>query len=182
MHLKSCGLLTNKELCAIKFKSQKTQFTWQDGILGETCINSAEDFVLKRKENFYAYQLAVVCDDIAQNITHVVRGSDLLDSTPMQLALYDALETSPPEFSHFPILLNESGQKLSKQTFAQAVNDKQALKNLLFLFALLKLPITKTPSSAKEALELALQVWDKHYIPVQKTIKHTLSSQKTGKA
>ena len=92
----------------------------------------------------------------------------------MQLALYDALKVPAPEFSHFPILLNKFDQKLSKQSFAQAVNNEQALENLLFLFNLLKLPLTKTPSSAKEALELALQIWDKRYIPTQKTIKHTL--------
>jgi glutamyl-Q tRNA(Asp) synthetase len=115
----------------------------------------------------------VVCDDIDQDITHVIRGSDLLDSTPMQLALFHALKLKPPIFGHFPILLNAQQQKLSKQTYAPAINNSTPVKNLLALFQILKLPIKNKPATASEALQLALQVWDKHYIPAIKSLKLT---------
>jgi len=181
-HLSFCQKLMNSQenyiqtsnlQCATKFKISETQFNWVDDILGSISFNHSEDFVLKRKEGFYAYQLAVVCDDIEQGITHVVRGSDLLDSTPMQLALFKALKVKPPTFGHFPILLNAQQQKLSKQTYAPAINNSTPVKNLLSLFSILKLPIKNKPSSPTEALQMALQIWDKHYIPAIKTLKHT---------
>ena len=166
-------VLAEKTQYATKFKTENTQFSWVDNILGPMSVSHSEDFVLNRKEGFYAYQLAVVCDDIEQGITHVVRGSDLLDSTPLQLALFQALKVQAPTFGHFPILLNEQAQKLSKQTYAPAVNDQTPLQNLLCLFAILKLPITNTPSTVTEALQMALHVWDNHYIPAIKSLKDT---------
>jgi glutamyl-Q tRNA(Asp) synthetase len=164
---------TNNIRYATKFKIMDTQFNWVDDILGPLSFKHSEDFVLKRKEGFYAYQLAVVCDDLEQGITHVIRGADLLDSTPMQLALFQALKTKPPIFGHFPILLNAQKQKLSKQTFALAIDNSTPLKNLLGLFAMLKLPIKNKPATVNEAIQIALQVWDKHYIPATKSLKHT---------
>jgi len=184
-HLSFCQKLTNIQEnhiqtnnlpCATKFKINETHFNWEDDILGSMSLNHSEEFVLKRKEGFYAYQLAVVCDDIEQGITHVVRGSDLLDSTPMQLALFQALNVKPPIFGHFPILLNAQQQKLSKQAYAPAIDDSTPVKNLLSLFSMLKLPIKHKPSSTTEALEMALQVWDKHYIPAKKSLKHTATT------
>lgn len=72
------------------------------------------DFVLKRVEGLYAYQLAVVVDDAAQAITEVVRGSDLLDSTPRQIWLQDVLDLPTPRYVHLPLALDEDGRKLSK--------------------------------------------------------------------
>jgi len=164
---------SNNFKCATKFKINETQFNWIDDILGLMSFKHSEDFVLKRKEGFYAYQLAVVCDDIEQGITHVVRGSDLLDSTPMQLALFQSLKIKPPTYGHFPILLNDQLQKLSKQTYAPAINNSTPIKNLLDLFTILKLPIKNKPATVAEALQMALQVWDKHYIPAIKSLKHT---------
>jgi len=181
-HLSACQKRTspqegnrqdNNRQCATKFKLSDTQFNWVDDILGSMSFKHSEDFVLKRKEGFYAYQLAVVCDDIEQNITHVVRGSDLLDSTPMQLALYQALLTKPPTFGHFPILLNAQQQKLSKQTYAPAINNNTPVKNLLSLFAMLHIPVKNKPTTVADTLQMALEVWDRHYIPAIKSLKHT---------
>ncbi|HVL01333.1 MAG TPA: glutamate--tRNA ligase family protein, partial [Dongiaceae bacterium] len=76
------------------------------------------DIIIKRKDGLYAYHLAVVIDDAAQNITHIVRGSDLLDSTPRHLHLQHLLNLPTPHYVHLPVIVNEQGQKLSKQTFA----------------------------------------------------------------
>lgn len=72
------------------------------------------DFILKRADNMYSYQLAVVVDDALMNITHVLRGADLLDSTPRQLWLYEALDLEAPFFTHIPLVLGPDGSRLSK--------------------------------------------------------------------
>ena len=84
------------------------------------------DFPLKRRDGYYAYHLAVVVDDAEQGITHIVRGSDLLDSTPRQIYLQQLLNIPTPEYAHLPVAVNHDGQKLSKQTYAKAVDIKNA--------------------------------------------------------
>ncbi len=84
--------------------------------------NDVGDFVIKRKEGLFAYQLAVVVDDAYQRITDIVRGIDLLDSTPRQIYLQQLLGFPTPAYAHIPVLINAQGQKLGKQQYAQAVD------------------------------------------------------------
>jgi glutamyl-Q tRNA(Asp) synthetase len=94
---------------------------FDDRLQGRHCQNleaDIGDFVIKRADNFFAYQLAVVVDDAEQGITHVVRGADLLASTPRQIHLQRLLGYPTPEYLHLPVAVNEAGQKLSKQTLA----------------------------------------------------------------
>ena len=84
--------------------------------------NEIGDFVIKRADGLFAYQLAVVVDDAFQGITHVVRGSDLLSSTPRQIYLQQLLELTTPAYMHFPVAVNTQGEKLSKQTLAAPVD------------------------------------------------------------
>ncbi len=79
------------------------------------------DFVIKRADGCFTYQLAVVVDDLAQGVTQVVRGADLLDSTARQIALVEALNGRVPTYAHIPIVTNPAGEKLSKQTRAAAL-------------------------------------------------------------
>ncbi len=79
------------------------------------------DFVILRKEGLFAYQLAVVVDDAWQEITDIVRGIDLLDSTPRQIYLQEILGLATPRYAHIPVLINAQGQKLGKQQYAEAV-------------------------------------------------------------
>lgn len=105
--------------------------TFEDGLQGvRTQDVQAEvgDFVLRRADGCWAYQLAVVVDDADQGITEVVRGADLLDSTPRQILLQRALGLPTPRYLHLPLLLDGSGRKLSKSDAAQPLDAAHALE------------------------------------------------------
>ncbi len=102
---------------------------WQ----GRQCQNletELGDFVLRRADGLWAYQLAVVVDDAAQDITHIVRGADLLDSTPRQIHLQHLLGLPTPAYLHVPVVVNAVGEKLSKQSGAQALDASAPLEAL----------------------------------------------------
>lgn len=110
--------------CAVRLHVDETrQWQFTDGIQGQRLYppGALGDFILYRRDGFYAYHLAVVCDDIDQRVTHIVRGADLVDETPRHLALYASLNRPVPSYSHIPLLTNAEGQKLSKQTLAPAL-------------------------------------------------------------
>ncbi len=124
------------------------------------------DFVLKRKDGLDAYQLAVVVDDDAQGITHVVRGSDLLDSTPRQLFLQQKLGLSAPSYCHLPVITNALGQKLSKQNHAPALDDARATDNLRRALAFLhQEPPPTGLQSCPALLEHAVAHWQLERVP-----------------
>jgi len=103
---------------AVRFRVDAQPVAWTDRIHGprvERVDTTVGDFVLKRRDGLYAYQLAVVVDDIAMAIDDVVRGADLLDSTARQLQLIAALGGAPPAYTHLPLVVNAGGEKLSKR-------------------------------------------------------------------
>ena len=124
-------------------------------------LSAADDFVLKRKEGFYAYQLAVVADDRQQNITHVIRGIDLIESTPLQLQLYRNLGWRPPDFGHFPVVMDKSGKQLSKHYLAPALDSKLVLQNLSNAALALQLtaPEEKLPGTPEAIIQLLTSRW-----------------------
>ena len=106
---------------SVRFKTDATTLRITDRIQGDyrqTLSRSVGDFVIRRSDGLYAYHLAVVVDDAAQGITHVVRGADLLPSTPRQVALQQALRVPMPHYAHLPVITGANGRKLSKQTRA----------------------------------------------------------------
>jgi len=119
---------------AWRFLAPDRRVVFQDVLLGRVaCDIAAEcgDFVLKRADGVFAYQLAVVVDDAEQGITHVVRGADLLASTPRQIVLQQALGHAMPVYLHLPVVLDGLGEKLSKQTLAAPIDDADPLPALL---------------------------------------------------
>jgi glutamyl-Q tRNA(Asp) synthetase len=111
----------------------------------------AGDFVLRRADGFWAYQLAVVVDDAEQGVTDIVRGADLLDSTPRQIYLQRLLGVPTPRYLHVPVIRNSSGEKLSKQTGAIAVaprDETEAVAALLATARSLGLPLERADSLA----------------------------------
>ena len=124
------------------------------------------DFVLKRKDGLDAYQLAVTVDDAAQGITHVVRGSDLMDSTPRQLFLQQQLGLPTPEYCHFPVITNAAGQKFSKQNHAPALDNQQASENLRRALRFLRQTEPPAESQSPDALlDFAIRHWRLDDIP-----------------
>jgi glutamyl-tRNA synthetase len=99
---------------------------FEDRLHGAQPAGDADDFVVRRADGLYAYQLAVVVDDIAMGISEVVRGADLLSSTPRQIALYRALGAAPPSFLHVPLVLGPDGQRLAKRNGAVAIAEHRA--------------------------------------------------------
>ncbi len=127
------GLPPGKTARAWRIRAENRTIGFDDAIQGHVAQNLARDigdFVLKRADGFYAYQLAVVVDDADQGITHVVRGADLLDSTPRQIYLQQVLGLPAMHYAHIPVVLNAQGEKLSKQTQAAAVDDRQPATQL----------------------------------------------------
>jgi glutamyl-Q tRNA(Asp) synthetase len=110
---------------AVRIKTEDTLIEFQDlvqGVHRQNLGTEVGDFVILRKDKLFAYQLAVVVDDEYQGITHVVRGFDLLDSTPRQVYLQQLLNYSTPRYGHIPVIVNASGDKLSKQSFAPSAD------------------------------------------------------------
>lgn len=114
------------------------------GRVTQSLAADAGDFVLKRGDGYWAYQLAVVVDDADQGVTDIVRGADLLDSTPRQIYLQGLLGMPTPRYLHVPVIRNARGEKLSKQTGAAAIDpadDAQALQLLLQAAGFLQLDV-----------------------------------------
>jgi glutamyl-tRNA synthetase len=109
---------------ALRFRMARGE-PFVDALHGARAESEPDDFVVKRADGLYAYQLAVVVDDIAMGITEVVRGDDLLSSTPRQTALYRALNTEPPRFLHVPLVLGHDGERLAKRNGATAIADQR---------------------------------------------------------
>ncbi|MFA6015150.1 MAG: tRNA glutamyl-Q(34) synthetase GluQRS [Gallionellaceae bacterium] len=108
------------------------------GEISQALITEIGDFIIKRADGLFAYQLAVVVDDAFQGITHVVRGADLLTSTARQIYLQQLLGFSTPSYLHLPVAINKAGEKLSKQTLAEPVNKLHAVEILMKVLKFLK--------------------------------------------
>ena len=132
------------------------------GKISQHLENEIGDFVVKRADGLFAYQLAVVVDDAFQHITHIVRGADLLTSTPRQIYLQRLLNFPTPHYMHLPIAVNEQGEKLSKQTLATPVNTHNPSTTLWHALAFLhQQPPAELSGSDLEILWLwAIANWD----------------------
>lgn len=119
---------------ALRLRVNEHTIVSPDRLYDSQCWHPAQeggDFVIRRKEGFFAYQLAVVVDDAFQRITDVVRGSDLLDSTPRQQILQQYLQLPRPRYMHLPLVLDDNGEKLAKSRLSPAIEPEQA-STLLF--------------------------------------------------
>lgn len=148
-----------------RIKTDSRIISFKDELQGLLFHNLAEqhgDFILKRKDQIIAYQFAVVIDDDRQQVSHVVRGCDLLDSTPRQIYLQQVLGLATPDYMHVPVIIDEHGYKLSKQTLATAVDLKHPHAVIFELLTLLrqKPPRELQYESTTELLSWAIEHWN----------------------
>jgi glutamyl-Q tRNA(Asp) synthetase len=144
---------------ALRLKTDDRLITFYDELQGDIAHNLARqhgDFIVKRKDQIIAYQFAVVIDDAEQGVNHVVRGFDLLDSTPKQIYLQQRLGLRTPNYLHVPIIVDEHGYKLSKQTRATAVDLTAPAKVVFELLQLLK---QAPPAALQHAPLTELLAW-----------------------
>ncbi len=136
---------------------RQAQVQWQDERLGpqqQAVDQEVGDFIVRRADGLWAYQLAVVVDDAEQGVTHVVRGEDLVDNTARQILLQQALGLPRPTYLHTPLVLGPNGEKLSKQNGAQALALERPMSALNQAAACLGLPAQHIDMPPQEALEI----------------------------
>ncbi|MEQ1558016.1 MAG: tRNA glutamyl-Q(34) synthetase GluQRS [Methyloglobulus sp.] len=149
---------------AIRLKVDPCTLTFNDelqGLISHDLAQQHGDFILKRKDGIIAYQFAVVVDDYLQGINHVVRGRDLFEETPKQIYLQQLLGFPTPTYMHVPVIVDQQGYKLSKQTLATAVDTQLPNKILFDLLVLLKQnpPDELGGASINELLDWAIGNW-----------------------
>jgi glutamyl-Q tRNA(Asp) synthetase len=154
-----CGT-QGRPVRAWRLRTDDQAVHWHDRRLGaqvQDIEHEVGDFVLKRADGLWAYQLAVVVDDAAQGITDVVRGEDLADNTPRQLRLQTLLGLSQPRYLHTPLVLGPNGEKLSKQNGATPLDLADPAHAVRMAAAHLGLPLQK--ESLPAVLEEAVSAW-----------------------
>lgn len=137
------------------------------GKITQQLAREVGDFILLRADGFFAYQLAVVVDDLDQGVTHVVRGADLLDSTPRQIRLFQHLGGGVPVFAHVPVAVNAAGEKLSKQTLAAPVQACRAAATLVAALHFLgqAAPVALVSAEPRDVWDWAFNHWDLTRVP-----------------
>ncbi|WP_329740774.1 tRNA glutamyl-Q(34) synthetase GluQRS [Dyella sp. A6] len=148
---------------AWRLRAPDLDIHFEDALQGSQRQNLREsvgDFVIRRVEGFYAYQLACVVDDAFQDVTEVVRGSDLLDATPRQIHLQRLLGLPTPGYLHLPLVLDAQGRKLSKSDAAHPVDPANPLPALRSALSFLGLTVESDASDPAELLDRALVDFD----------------------
>ncbi len=160
---------------SIRIKTNNEEITVHDLLQGkytQSLKSDIGDFIVKRTDGLFAYHLAVTVDDAEQDINEIVRGADLLDSTPRQVYLQKLLGFSTPRYFHLPVAINEDGSKVSKQSHATAIDLKKPSK---VIFEALQFLGQSPPSEAIDSdleslLNWAINNWNINAIPKQKKI------------
>ena len=155
---------------ALRLQLPDTMLAFDDRIQGhyaQHLTRECGDIVLCRRDGLIAYQLAVVVDDAWQGVTDIVRGYDLIDSTPRQIALQQMLSFTQPQYAHIPVACNQQGQKLSKQHFAKALDGRDAKQYLHEALRFLRqdLPAGSNRETPASQLQRAIERWDIQHVP-----------------
>jgi glutamyl-Q tRNA(Asp) synthetase len=158
------------EPAALRLIAPARRIAFVDAWQGRVACNlqaESGDFVLKRADGVYAYQLAVVVDDAEQGITDIVRGADLMTSTPRQIAVQHYLGLPTPRYLHLPVVLDAAGDKLSKQTLAAPIDDKRPLPALLAALGFLGVGEVRSVGSLDEFWAQARERWPSAGLPLR---------------
>jgi glutamyl-Q tRNA(Asp) synthetase len=173
------GVEPNQPARSIRLLTQNQVVAFNDRVQGAVRQNLEReigDFVIRRADGYHAYQLAVVVDDAWQEITHIVRGADLLSSTPRQCYLQTLLQLPQPDYAHLPLAVDATGRKLSKQYQDAPVDPKQPLDALLQAFEFLgqEMP-TEHPLGLEDFWRWAIERWSLVRVPRQASKPAALS-------
>ncbi len=166
------GLPQGKKPRALRIRTHNQPITFRDplrGTISQQLTQEIGDFVVRRADGLFAYQLAVVVDDAEQGITEIVRGSDLLDNTPRQIYLQQSLNYPTPRYLHLPVALDVAGKKLSKQSGALPIDHHhpQTLIHAVLEFLNQTPPIALKESALDEMWLWAIQNWRPERLPRQ---------------
>lgn len=162
------GVADGRAVRALRVRTDNDAICFDDALQGRVCQqlqSDIGDFVLLRADGIFAYQLAVVVDDAELGVTEVVRGADLLASTPRQIYLQRLLGLPAPGYLHLPIALNTQGQKLSKQTRAPALDVRDPLPALRQAMIFLNHPAPQGLDTLAAFWEWATAAWDVARLP-----------------
>lgn len=169
------GLASDKKARMWRFRVENKEICFRDAIQGlqkQNVEQAVGDFTVLRADGCFSYQLAVVADDEAAGITHIVRGADLLDSTPRQIALQRALNYTTPYYAHIPVVVNKGGMKLSKHLGAQPLEQRhpaQALWQVLYWLGQMP-PDDLALAPVQEIWAWAFLHWDMRRISACRTV------------
>jgi glutamyl-Q tRNA(Asp) synthetase len=161
---------------ATRLRVEPGQVVFTDRIQGtyrQDVAAAVGDVILKRRDGVFAYLLAVVVDDAAQGVTHVVRGADLLDNTPRQILLQRLLGLPQPAYAHVPVLTEPDDSKLAKSRRSVRLESGDALPQLLAVFAMLGLdpPDSLAAASVAGAWDWAIAHWDSRRVPKRLNVR-----------
>ncbi len=165
------GLSHKRAARAWRFKTDAAHLVFKDQIQGmfdHRMQQDVGDFILKRADGQFAYQLAVVVDDADQGITHVVRGADLLNSSSRQILLQYGLHLPSPHYAHIPVVAGPDGQKLSKQTHAHPIGNQNAAEMLCFAYRFLGMNV---PDELAQQSLSAIWLWGLQHWEIDKVAK-----------
>ncbi|MFC0171905.1 tRNA glutamyl-Q(34) synthetase GluQRS [Vibrio comitans] len=170
------------EDCAVRIKVDTPITEFIDLKHGRIAIPQAiaeEDFIIKRRDGLYAYNLAVVIDDIEQGVTEVVRGADLIEPTGRQIGLYKTLGQTPIQYLHLPLAVTENGAKLSKQNHAEGICMENPIPTLLQAMRFLGFSLPKSLDSAKidEIIAWGVEHWQLTQLPEETQITTLFSNR-----
>nr|WP_086940331.1 tRNA glutamyl-Q(34) synthetase GluQRS [Thaumasiovibrio occultus] len=161
---------------AIRLKQTEPVTSFIDVRYGNMEIPEAlahEDFIIRRRDGLYAYNLAVVLDDIEQGVTEVVRGADLIEPTGRQIGLYRMLAKPEVSYLHLPLAVTSQGYKLSKQNRAPAITADQAVPTLKAAMGILGLPVHDLqllPDDRDSLLQWAVKEWHPDLLPNEQSV------------
>ena len=172
----SQGFGAGQNRAGVRLNTQGVQVGFEDRLQGSITQNLAQvsgDFVVQRADGLFAYQPAAVVDDAVLEITHVVRGADLLDCSLRQVYLQQLLGLASPRYLHLPVVLNAQGEKLSKQTLAPALELQQPQPTLLQALTCLNHapPPALMRADIKELLKWSINNWNPAHLPRLRTLE-----------
>ncbi len=166
--------LPEKNQHALRLQAKDISIKFNDTVMGAQSQNIKQqcgDFIIRRRDNLFAYQLAVVVDDALQNITEIVRGADLLDSTARQIYLQQLLHYPTPDYCHLPLAIDATGNKISKSEGAVKIDINNKEKSLISALNFLgqQAPAELVKSNINDIWKWAIDNWDIGQVPKTKS-------------